>query len=145
MGHVLADKPLELLAIDFTMLEKTSDGRENVLVMTDVFSKFTVAIPMKDQKATTVAKVLTQKWFYRYGMPSRIHSDQGRNFESEVVKALGTVYGIKKCRTTPCHTEGNAQCELPPEKKRQWPGHLQELIFAYNSMPHLPQVSRRTS
>ena len=48
MGHVLADKPLKLLAIDFTMLEKASDGRENVLVMTDVFSKFTVAIPMKD-------------------------------------------------------------------------------------------------
>ena len=62
MGHVLADKPLELLAIDFTILVKASDGRENVLVMTDVFSKFTVAIPTKDQKATTVAKVLTQEW-----------------------------------------------------------------------------------
>jgi hypothetical protein len=44
--------------MDFTILEKSSDGRENVLVLTDVFTKFTHAIPTRDQKATTVAKVL---------------------------------------------------------------------------------------
>ena len=63
MGHLLAGKPLQLLAIDFTLLEKASDGRENVLTMIDAFSKFTVAIPTKDQKASTVAKILTQNWF----------------------------------------------------------------------------------
>ena len=69
MGHLLADKPLQLLAIDFTLLEKASDGRENVLTMTDAFSKFTVAIPTRYQKASTVARVLIQEWFYRYGVP----------------------------------------------------------------------------
>ena len=37
MSSFLATKPLEILAIDFTVLEPASDGRENVLVMTDVF------------------------------------------------------------------------------------------------------------
>lgn len=37
----LASRPLEVVAIDFTVLEPASDGRENVLVVTDVFSKFT--------------------------------------------------------------------------------------------------------
>ena len=55
VGHLLAEKPLKLLAIDYTKSEKASDGRKNVLTMTDAFSKFTVAIPTKDQKA----KVLT--------------------------------------------------------------------------------------
>ena len=41
MGSLLARHPLEVLAIDFTMLEKATDGREMVLVMTDVFSMFT--------------------------------------------------------------------------------------------------------
>ena len=36
-GTLLASQPLEIVAIDFTVLERASDGRENVLVVTDVF------------------------------------------------------------------------------------------------------------
>lgn len=81
MGHLMASKPLEILAIDFTLLECSSSGCENVLVVTDVFSKFTQAYPTRDQKASTVAHILTENLFYVYGVPKRIHSDQGRNFE----------------------------------------------------------------
>lgn len=38
MSNLIAYKPQEILAIDFTVLEKSSDGRENVLIMTDIFS-----------------------------------------------------------------------------------------------------------
>ena len=108
-SHLLASRPLEILAIDFTKLETASDGRENVLVLTDVFSKFTQAIPMRNQEAGTVAKVLVHEWFQRYGVPQKIHSDQGRDFESKLVKSLCELYGIKKTRTTPYHPRGNAQ------------------------------------
>jgi transposase InsO family protein len=148
MGHLLADRPLEVLAIDFTVLERSSCGKENVLVMTDVFSKFTQAVPTKDQKAVTVAKVLVRDWFQKYGVPARIHSDRGRNFESGLVQELCNLYNIKKSRTTPYHPSGNAQCErynrtmhnllatLPPERKKKWPQFLLEVVFAYNVTPH---------
>ena len=79
MKHLLTTKPNELVCMDFTLLEKSSDGIENILVITDAFTNWTRTIPTKDQKAETVAKVLVKEWFYHYGGPKRLHSDQGRN------------------------------------------------------------------
>uniref|UniRef100_A0A8C5GH97 Gypsy retrotransposon integrase-like protein 1 n=1 Tax=Gouania willdenowi TaxID=441366 RepID=A0A8C5GH97_GOUWI len=100
MGHLLASRPNEVLAIDFTLLEPSQDGTENVLVMTDVFSKFTQAVATRDQRASTVAHILVQEWFYKFGVPTRLHSDQGRNFESALISQLCNLYGTQKTRTT---------------------------------------------
>lgn len=42
MAHLLTSRPNEIMALDFTVLEPSHSGHENVLVMTDVFSKFKV-------------------------------------------------------------------------------------------------------
>lgn len=74
MGHLLASRPNEILAIDFTVLEPSRTGIENVLVMTDVFTKYSMAVPTRDQRAETVVGVLVVEWFYKFGVPGQIHS-----------------------------------------------------------------------
>ena len=56
--------------------------------------------------ATTTAEVLVKEWFFRYGILSRIHSDQGQNFESEVIAEFLGSNKIKKSYTT-----------LPPQRE----------------------------
>ncbi len=53
MGHLLAAWSNEILALDFTVLEPSRSSLENVLVMTDIFTKYTLAVPTRDQRAET--------------------------------------------------------------------------------------------
>lgn len=88
MSFIVAARPLEIVATDFTVLEKSSDGRESVLVITDCFTKFSQAIVKKDQSARTVAKCLIKERFSRFGVPLRLHSDQGKCFEASLIQEI---------------------------------------------------------
>ena len=86
LGDLIANNPLDLLCIDFTKVDPLQNGKENVLVMTNAFTKFSQAVITPNQKALTVAKILVDKWFHIYGIPAQLHSDQGKSFDNEVVK-----------------------------------------------------------
>ena len=47
----------------------------------------------------------------RLGFPSQLHSDQGRQFESEIFKQMCSLLGIRKIRTTPSHSKSDGQTE----------------------------------
>ena len=123
-------------------------GKENVLVLTDAFSKYSQAFVMSNQKALTVAKLLVDKWFSVYGIPSQIHSDQGRSFDNEIIAHLCHMYGVRQSTTTLYNPRGNSQCErfnrtlfglmqsLDQEQKPNWPIYLPSLVYAYNTTPH---------
>ena len=101
IGHLEAHNPLDLVCLDFTKIDPSKTGKENVLVITNAFTKFSLAVCTPNQTAKTVAKILVEKWFHVYGVPTRIHSDQGRCFDSNIIKALCKMYGIEQSFTSP--------------------------------------------
>jgi hypothetical protein len=139
--------PLELVCIDYLSLSP-SQGYKNILVITDHFSKFAQAIPTRNQSAATTAKVLYKEFIVRYGIPERLHSDNGGSFECKVIKELCKIMGIEKSRTSPYHAMGNGCVErfnrsllnllgcLPNEKKSAWKEHIHTVVHAYNCSTH---------
>lgn len=140
---IKTSRPLELLCMDFLTLEPDASGTRDILVLTDHFTKFAVAIPTPNQKARTVAKCLWENYIIYYGIPERIHTDQGRDFESRLIKELCEFAGIRKSRTTPYHPRGNPVERfnrtllamlgtLEAKQKTRWKEHVKPLVHAYN-------------
>ena len=67
MSHATAARPLEIVAMDFTQLEKSTSCIENVLVFTDVFTKYTISIPTRDQTAKMISRLLVREWIQKLG------------------------------------------------------------------------------
>ena len=68
---------MDPMCVDFTKVDPSKDGKENILVLTDAFTKFSQAFVTPNQKVITIVKILVDKWFYVYGIPACIHSNKG--------------------------------------------------------------------
>ena len=141
--------PMERVAVDVLgPLPKTNDGNQYIVIAQDYFTKWPEAFPVPDQKATTVADVLVNQFFTRFGIPQELHSDQGRNFESEVFQDVCKLLGIHKTRTTPYHpqsdgmverfnrTLGNGLSMFVNQNHTDWDKHVPFLLMAYRSATH---------
>ena len=92
LGVIIANNPMDLVCIDFTKADPSKDGKENILVLTDAFTKFSQAFATPIQKAITITKILVDKWFYVYGIPACIHSNKGHIFDNEILSHLYAMY-----------------------------------------------------
>ena len=98
----------------------------------------------KDPNGSDHGKDLWDKFIVHYGLPEKILTDQGCNFESQLVADLCELMGVRKIWTSLYHQQTNGQCErfnstlinmlgtLPKEKKSEWKDHIGTLVHAYN-------------
>ena len=145
--NIITTQPMELVSVDFLSLEPSKGGIENILVITDHFTRLARATPCRNQTAKTTAQAL-YSFFMDYGFPLKLLSDQGRNFESQTIKELCKLCGIQKSRTTPYHPMGNGKTErfnstllgmlgcLTHEQKADWKKYVSSLVHAYNATRH---------
>lgn len=89
----------------------SSKGFNYCLTIIDRFSRWPEAIPMVSQSAESVAEALFNGWFSRFGIPSSIVTDQGKQFESQLFKELARIVGCNHWRTTAYHPQSNGIIE----------------------------------
>ena len=149
MQIVRSGYPMERIAIDILgELPQTNKGNKYILVVSDYFTKWTEALPMPNMEACTVAKILVEEVLCRMGIPQKIHSDQGRQFESNLFLEMCKILGIQKTRTTPYHPESDGMVErfnrtlatmltaYVSTNHKDWDEQLPFVMMAYRSSDH---------
>ena len=107
--------------------------------------KHIMAYVTPDQTAKMVTKFQYQGYISIFGVLIRLPSDQGANFMSSIIDELCALLGVKKLQITLYHPQMNGLVErshqtimqiirkLGEDKKADWPGHLAEIVQAYNA------------
>ena len=146
LGGNQLGEPMERISLDILgPLPVTDKGNKFVLVITDLYSKWTEAFGVPDQEAKTIANVFLNEFVCRFGTPLQILSDQGRNFESQLFQELCKLLKIDKIRTSPLHPQSNGVVErfnrtlgnmlamFCENQQRSWDEHLPKVMMAYRS------------
>ena len=79
-----------------------------MFTMVDRSSRWMEAVPLKSMAAEDV---LISAWVARFGVPTIITSDQGRQFTSSLWAGLTKLLGVKHVQTTAYHPQSNGMVE----------------------------------
>ena len=90
----------------------TNEGFRFILVAVESMSCWSVDLPTKTQSPQKVAQNMIDHVFSVYGSPLSIKTDQGRQFEANLLRDIVTLYGIDKSHTTPFHPKANGKVEV---------------------------------
>ena len=82
---------LEIIRIDFLVLEKPSGGFEYILLITDHFTRYTQAYLTCNKTAKTTATHLYNNFVLRFSIPSQLLHDQGEEIENVLFKCLANL------------------------------------------------------
>ena len=108
MQIVRSGFPIERIAIDILVkLSITNNGNKYILVIADYFTKWTEALPMPNMEVCTAAKILIENVLCRFGIPKKVHLDQGRQFESNFFQEMCKILEKEKRCTTTYHPESD--------------------------------------
>jgi len=112
MKKMISLGPSECWAMDVVgPLPITTQGNRYILTMYDLFTRWPEAVAIPDQTAETVAKAIIERIVAVHGVPLKILTDQGRNFECELIRELCKLLGIGKICTSAYHPQTNGACE----------------------------------
>ncbi|XP_058044541.1 uncharacterized protein LOC131201024 [Ahaetulla prasina] len=138
--------PFESLMIDFTDMPR-SGSYTAMLVIVCTYTGWPEAIPTRTKKAAEVTKALLQVVIPRYGLPTRISSDNGPEFIHQATQKISRMLGINwrlHCSFHPCsggfverfnRTIKDKIAKICQETHLKWPDALNMALLAVRCAP----------
>ena len=110
-GRIPVDyAPMQDLSIDIKMMPQAFGGYHLLLVITCDQTNFTIAIPLRDRTAQTIAEALIYRVIYLFGPPRQIISDEATEFTSAIIQAILCMLNCRLKVISP-YNHGSSKCE----------------------------------
>ena len=102
--------PMQDLSIDIKMMPQAFGGYHLLLVITCDQTNFTIAVPLRDRTAQTIAEALIYRVIYLFGPPRQIISDEATEFTSAIIQAILCMLNCRLKVISP-YNHGSSKCE----------------------------------
>ncbi|CAF1141832.1 unnamed protein product, partial [Brachionus calyciflorus] len=141
---IKTSKPFEILGIDILgPFKVTKRGHKYILVFIDLFTNWVEACALKTLEAEEVVRMFYKIIITRHGCPSKVLTDQGTQFTSDVFKTLCVKFGIEKLEGSAKHPQTNGKTErfirfltnalstLTSPDQKDWDELIDDCLLAY--------------
>ena len=112
---IITDTPgiaFEKISMDIVgKLPITTLQNQYILTIQDNFTKYSLAIPLPNHQASTIADAFVKKIICIYGSPKAVLTDEGTDFLSKLMIKMAKRFRIRQCKTTAYHPQSNGSLE----------------------------------
>ncbi len=126
-------------------LPASAEDFKYLFTMVDRSSRWLEAAPLKSMAAEDCVDALIWSWVARFGVPSILTSDQGRQFTSSLWAGLTKLLGINHMQTTAYDPQSNGMVERTHGQLKaglrarlagsRWPEHLPWVLLGLRTAP----------
>ena len=151
-------KPWKIVHVDLVgPLPPSPRGNIYIMSMMDRFSSFVVLIPLKTKESREVTLAIVEHWICRFGVFSKLLSDNGTEFASRIGNCVAELFKFDKIWTSVYHPATNGKLErfhkylkerivtqamqndqsaIDPENPYPWDDLLPYISASYNTTPN---------
>ena len=146
----IPDRPFNKIAIDLVTDCKTStSGNKHILTIIDHLTGWPEAFPIPDKSTDTIVATLLNHYLPVHMCPRYILSDNGMEFNNNLMDQVLQQLGIDRIFSAPYHPQSNGKLEvfhkyLKPTLKKlckkdpaNWDKYINQVLTSYRITPNL--------